>query len=200
MDVQSRIFEPFYSTKEVGRGSGMGLSMVHGIVHRHDGHILLESIEGQSTCFRILLKRYEHQSEAVSGDNTGPVSAGSDLQGSVLLVDDEPAVSEFMQDLLESWGLGVTVFNDSVEANRHYAEFADNYPLVILDLTMPRMSGLELAEALLKLRPHQAIILYTGYDADISEEQVRKLGIRALVKKPVDTFSLRELVGNLIRH
>jgi PAS domain S-box-containing protein len=199
-DIQSRIFEPFYSTKEVGRGSGMGLSMVHGIVHRHNGHILLESIEEQLTCFRILLKRYEHQLEASKNSGVRSVSTDADLHGSVLLVDDEPAVSEFMQDLLESWSLDVTIFNDSVEANRHYAEFADHYPLVILDLTMPRMSGLELAEGLLKLRPHQAIILYTGYDADISEDQVRELGIKALVKKPIDTLGLRELVTDLIRH
>jgi PAS domain S-box-containing protein len=200
VDIQSRIFEPFYSTKEVGRGSGMGLSMVHGIVHRHNGHILLESIEGKSTNFRILLKPYKNQVTESNTGSTRPVSTDTDLQGRVLLVDDEPAVSEFMQDLLESWGLEVAVFNDSVEANRHYAEFADNYDLVILDLTMPRMSGMELAEAQLKLRPHQSIILYTGYDADISEDHTRKLGIKALVKKPVDTIRLRELVAGSIIH
>jgi CheY-like chemotaxis protein len=126
-------------------------------------------------------------------------NAALQLKGRVLLVDDEPAVSEFMQDLLEDWGLTITVFNSSVDACATFSDGPDRYALVILDYTMPGMTGLELAQQLLKLRPGLPVILYTGYSDEISADQVREAGIRALVNKPVDTARLYELVQRLLR-
>jgi two-component system cell cycle sensor histidine kinase/response regulator CckA len=199
VDVQERMFEPFYSTKAVGHGSGMGLSMVHGIVHEHKGHLLLDSVSGEGTMLRISLSPLS-ASQAIE-ETAAPSDVKSDshqIEGRVLLVDDEPAVSEFMQDLLESWGLTVSVFNSSVDACMKFSDDPDRFDLVILDQTMPKMTGLDVAQHLLKLRPGLPVILYTGYSDEISEAQIRQLGIRALVNKPVDTARLYDQIRNLL--
>jgi PAS domain S-box-containing protein len=198
VDVQERMFEPFYSTKAVGHGSGMGLSMVHGIIHEHKGHLLLESRPGEGTTMRISLSPLS--ASAVGEETAGLADVKHDalqIEGRVLLVDDEPAVSEFMQDLLEGWGLTVSVFNSSVDACMKFSDDPDRFDLVIIDQTMPKMTGLDVAQHLLKLRPGLPVILYTGYSDEISDEQVSQLGIRALVNKPVDTARLYDLVRGL---
>jgi two-component system cell cycle sensor histidine kinase/response regulator CckA len=198
-EVQDRMFEPFYSTKAVGHGSGMGLSMAHGIIHEHKGHLLLDSRPGEGTTLRILLPPLSC-SEATE-EAVGSTEAKDDafrIDGRVLLVDDEPAVSEFMQDMLENWGLEVSVFNNSVEACGRFSEDPEQFDLVILDQTMPRMTGLEVAEQLLKLRPGLPVILYTGYSMELSGDKVSRLGIRAVVNKPVDTTRLHNLVTRLL--
>jgi two-component system cell cycle sensor histidine kinase/response regulator CckA len=198
-EVQERMFEPFFSTKAVGHGSGMGLSMVHGIVHDHEGHLLLDSSAGEGTALRILLPAL---SAGDSGEETVDiVDARPDrhrISGRVLLIDDEPAVGEFMQDLLEGWGLTVSVFNSSVDACMNFSDDPDLYDLVILDQTMPRMTGMDVARQLLMLRPDLPVILYTGYSDEVSEEQVVSAGIRALVNKPVNTQRLYDLIRGLL--
>ncbi|MEA2080303.1 MAG: response regulator, partial [Pseudomonadota bacterium] len=199
IEVQERMFEPFYSTKAVGHGSGMGLSMVHGIVHEHKGHLLLDSVPGKGTTLRISLSLLS-ASQAIEA-TAAPSNVKNDshqIEGRVLLADDEPAVSEFMQDLLESWGLTVSVFNNSVDACMKFSDDPDRFDLVILDQTMPKMTGLDVAQHLLKLRPGLPVILYTGYSDEISEARIRQLGIRALVNKPVDTARLYDLIRNLL--
>lgn len=198
LDIQERIFEPFYSTKEVGRGSGMGLSMAHGIVHEHGGHLLLDSVPDKGSSFRVLLKPIDAAATATVNANIDVAQQAEKLVGRVMLVDDEPAVSEFMQDLLENWGLSVSVFNSSVDACGKFSDDIDQFDLVILDQTMPKMTGLELAKNLLGLRPDLPVILYTGYNAEITEARVKDQGIRALVKKPVDTVKLHGLIKDLL--
>jgi len=198
-EVQERMFEPFFSTKAVGHGSGMGLSMVHGIIHDHGGHLLLDSRTGEGAVLSILLA-------PLSSGETGEEPAGivdmrpdrQGITGRVLLVDDEPAVGEFMQDLLEDWGLTVSANNSSVDACMKFSDDPESYDLVILDQTMPRMTGMEVAQQLLKLRPGLPVILYTGYSDEISEESVLGSGIRALVNKPVDTRRLHDLIWGLL--
>jgi PAS domain S-box-containing protein len=198
-EVQERMFEPFFSTKAVGHGSGMGLSMVHGIIHDHGGHLLLDSRTGEGAVLSILLAPLS--STEIDPEPAGIADMRPDRQGitgRVLLVDDEPAVGEFMQDLLEDWGLTVSAFNSSVDACMKFSDDPESYDLVILDQTMPRMTGMEVAQQLLKLRPGLPVILYTGYSDEISEESVLGSGIRALVNKPVDTRRLHDLIWGLL--
>ncbi len=198
-DVQERMFEPFYSTKAVGHGSGMGLSMVHGIIHEHKGHLLLDSLPGEGTSVRVALAALPATD---AGEQTeGAVAHKNNalrMRGSVLVIDDEAPVTEFMQDLLEGWGLTVTVFNNSVDACMKFSDDPDRFDLVIVDQTMPKMTGLDVAQHLLKLRPDLPVILYTGHREAIAETEVRALGIRALVNKPIDTVRLHEVVENLL--
>jgi len=172
---------------------------VHGIIHDHGGHLLLDSRPGEGAALRILLAPLAAAEAA--GEATGVADIRPDrnrMAGRVLLVDDEPIVGEFMQDLLEDWGLTVSVFNSSVDACMQFSDDPDLYDLVILDQTMPRMTGMDVAQQLLKLRPGLPVILYTGFSDEISEAQVIDAGIRALVSKPVDTWRMHDLIGRLL--
>ena len=192
-----RIFEPFFSTKDVGKGSGMGLSTVHGIVHEYDGHIVVQSEPGQGAKFCVMLPL---NSGNISTETTvvaeeHPVLADSLLNGNVLLVDDDETVREYMQDRLENWGLSVTSHSNGITALQQFEQREQPYDLCILDYTMPKMNGLTLAENILECWPESKVILYSGYSEHLSEEDVLSKGIRALVRKPVDVDSFYKLLS-----
>jgi two-component system cell cycle sensor histidine kinase/response regulator CckA len=199
-EVVERMFEPFFSTKETGKGSGMGLSTVHGIVHEHGGHIVVETSPGHGASFRILFRPMANaEGEAIRPATSEPVSTSRRLKGRVLLVDDEPAVAEFMAELLGSWGLEVTVHQNPVEAWALFADDPEKYDLVVTDQTMPRLTGLDLARTLLTRRPELPVILYTGYAERLTEAQTRGSGIRAFVTKPIDIGAFFTLVEGLLK-
>jgi PAS domain S-box-containing protein len=198
--VLDRMFEPFFSTKEMGKGSGMGLAIVHGIVHEHGGHIVVETDPGRGACFRILLRALD----APGRDISAPVPDGGverhariQLRGHVMVVDDEETVAEFMRDLLETWGLQVTRVSAPREAREMFMREPHRFDLVITDQTMPRMTGLELARDLIAKRPDLPVILYTGFGDHIPQNEIEALGIRALVKKPIEP---KLLLGLLKAH
>jgi len=200
--VLERVFEPFFSTKEVGKGSGMGLAMVHGIVHEYGGHIHVDSNPGSGTTVRVWLPAWFPAGAQVPAecavDGAEPEHPAPGLRGRVLLTDDEPSVREFMEDLLASWGLDVSLAETGARACELFAAEPDRFDLVVLDQTMPRMTGLEAAEELLRLRPGMAVILYTGYSEHITETQVSAVGARALVRKPLDIPAFRILLEELL--
>ena len=167
------MFEPFFSTKETGRGSGMGLSLAHGIVHEHGGHILVDSIPNERTKFRVLLPAPD-----AARRRTQPATSPRCRRrrrersaGRVLVVDDEQAIREFMADLLGGWGLEVAVLADGAAARDAIAADPQRYDLVITDQTMPQLTGLALAQLLSRLRPGLPVILYTGYAEDLSPQR-----------------------------
>jgi len=193
-----RVFEPFFTTKAAGKGSGMGLSVVHGIVHEYGGHILVDSAPGAGTRIRVLLPASlateaagEHAAES------GPAAASTALAGRVLLCEDNADVAAFMADLLRGWQLEVEVFDEPAAALARCLE-GPAPDLVLLDQSMPEMTGLQLATTLLAERPDQAIVLYTGYSERLSEETVRAAGLRALLRKPLDIPALRALLESLL--
>jgi CheY-like chemotaxis protein len=200
--VLEHMFEPFFTTKEVGKGSGMGLATVHGIVHEHGGHIVVDTAPGHGTTFRVLLPALEQAAlaAALPVPETKGTGRRQQLQGRVLLVDDEPAVAEFMQDLLADWGLHVTALHQPATARDVFAQNPNAFDLALLDQTMPGLTGLELARGLLSLRPNLPVVLYTGYREALDDESVRKAAIRAVVHKPVDTNALYTLFGELLDH
>jgi PAS domain S-box-containing protein len=195
-DVLDRIFEPFFSTKEVGRGSGMGLAMVHGIVHDHGGHVLVEVSPAEGTTFRVLLPALAQQQGAVPGEGVArePPPRRPRLAGRVLVVDDEQMVAEFMGELLSGWGCDVVVRNDAADAEAWLARDPARVDLVVTDQTMPKLSGIELARRLRTLRGNLPIILYTGNADAIGEDERARAGVAALVRKPVEPAALFELL------
>jgi PAS domain S-box-containing protein len=200
--VLERMFEPFFSTKEVGRGSGMGLATVHGIVHEHGGHVVVETSRGNGTIFRVLLPALEGEAEAAAPQSPGTQRAKPlrhALEGRVLLVDDEQMVGEFMAELLGGWGLEVNVRRDPVDAERWLAEDPARVDLVLTDQTMPKMTGLELARRLAALRPRLPVILYSGYAENIGAEQLARSGVRALLAKPVEPGPLFAALAEALR-
>lgn len=199
-EVQERMFEPFFSTKEVGKGSGMGLATVHGIVHEHGGHILVDSREGEGTRFRILFPAHGEGTVSSRDAQQSAVrpAATPSLRGRVLVVDDDEVAGGFMGDLLETWGLAACVLQDSREALQLFVADPGQFDLAVLDQTMPHMKGLELARALRERRRDFPVILYTGYSEGISRAELDATGISALIRKPVDVDELLSEIRSLI--
>jgi CheY-like chemotaxis protein/two-component sensor histidine kinase len=199
-DVLSRIFEPFMTTKDIGKGSGMGLSMVHGIVHAHGGHILVESSLNEYTAFHILLPAAKTQSLGTieSQEMATPPIETTKNNSHILVVDDERAVAGFLSEFLESKGYKVTALNDSEQALQQFAEDPGFFDLVLTDQTMPKMTGAEMAKAMLALRADIPIVLCTGYSELINEERAQSLGIQGYMLKPVDSTKLFDMVESLL--
>jgi acetyl-CoA synthetase len=200
-DLRGRIFEPFFTTKDAGKGSGMGLAVVHGIVHEHGGHIVLEAPQEEGTRFRILLPSAAENlrpDELTASDGAARRAAPAPLHGRILVVDDEQSVAEFMSELLRTWGLEVDVAHGAEEALSRLESDPGAYDLVITDQTMPRMSGIQLADRIARLSPAAPVVLYTGTAADISRDELDAAGVRALVRKPVEPFELRAIVARII--
>jgi PAS domain S-box-containing protein len=202
--VLERMFEPFYSTKEVGKGSGMGLAMVHGIVHEYGGHIHVDTTPGEGTTISIWFPAWfppvQDQSEQglAAPDALGGAKDSARLRGRVLLADDEAPVREFMQDLLGGWGLAVSLAENGAEACERFSAEPDGFDLVVLDQTMPRMTGLEAAEEVLRLRREVPVVLYTGHSEHLTEARISGAGIRALARKPLDIPAFRALMEELL--
>ena len=200
---RERLFEPFFSTKQAGRGSGMGLAIVHGIVHEYGGHVLVEPNRPQGSVFRVLLPVEGEKDGArapavtATGQDAAAPAAGS-LRGRVLLVEDEASVRGFMTELLEDRGLEVTAHADPRAARAALADPASGFDLAIFDQTMPHLTGIELAAEARELRPELPVLLYTGYAANLSEEQARAAGVRAVLRKPVDVPRLARLLEQFL--
>jgi signal transduction histidine kinase len=199
--VLDRMFEPFFSTKETGRGSGMGLSLAHGIVHEHGGHILVDSILNERTKIRVLLPAPEGvAAEPQPADlATLPPTRRPRLAGRVLVVDDEQTIREFMADLLGGWGLEVAVLPDGAAARDAIEADPQFYDLVITDQTMPQLTGLALAKEIARLRPGLPVILYTGYAEDLSPQQLLEAGVVQLVRKPIEPAQFFPMLAVLLK-
>jgi signal transduction histidine kinase len=202
-EVAERMFEPFFSTKGVGKGSGMGLSTVHGIVHDGDGHILLDTQPGQGATFRILLPPLatapDGAAEQTRREGTGKAGDRAALHGKVLLIDDDADVRAFMEDRLSSWGLEVGVCANAVEALDYFMDTESPFDLLVVDQTMPKMTGTEFAALVLERFPDLPVILCTGYSDDLTEARAQALGIRALVHKPIDDAGFYRLLEANLR-
>jgi PAS domain S-box-containing protein len=190
-DVVERIFEPFYSTKEVGQGSGMGLAMVHGIVHNHGGHVLVDTRPGQGTRFRVLWPAAAPGAAIAAMAAAAAPAAGARLIGAVMVVEDETAVGELMTEMLDGWGLQVVLMRDPLAAREWLDEPSHALDLLITDHTMPRLTGLELARHVSAMRPELPVLLYSGDPAIEDNEALRRQGVRALLRKPVEPQALR---------
>lgn len=176
-----RIFEPFFTTKSVNEGTGMGLAIVHGIVIGQGGAITVQTALNHGTSFQAYLPRYEGPSlEAMAPKNES-------LNGSerIMVVDDEPQLVSLWTELLQSYGYVVTPFSSSLGAWESFRDEPEQYDLILLDQTMPGMTGAELAESILRERPGMPIIMATGFSESMTPETARRIGISDFVYKPI---------------
>ncbi len=187
-EVQERMFEPFFTTKDVGKGSGMGLATSHGIVHEYGGHLLVDTAPGAGAVFRVLLP----PTAAGAGTEAGaaPAPATARRRARVLVVDDEASVRAFMRDLLESRGFGVRVADDGEQALALLEAADPGFELVITDQTMPRLSGIALAQAIRARWPTLAVILYTGYRDRLDPQALARAGVNDVLRKPLGVDEL----------
>ena len=198
-EVLERMFDPFFSTKEIGQGTGMGLSIVHGVVHEHGGHVLVESRPAAGTTFRVLLPlAVRDASTAGAAPEAGQPPVLS-LRGRVLLVEDEQSVLGFMRELLQGWGLDVVAARDPADALHWFGLEPDRFDVVLTDHTMPGMTGMELARALVARRADVPVLLYSGRSELLDADAAAAAGVRQLLSKPIDSRALhgalREVLG-----
>ncbi|MEW6221161.1 MAG: response regulator [Thermodesulfobacteriota bacterium] len=192
--IRERIFDPYFTTKGVGRGTGLGLSVVLGIVRGLGGSIRVESEPDHGSTFRILVPAIEQPPAAVPAAS-GPLPRGHER---LLVVDDDPSLVKVGQRTLERLGYRVSVATDGQEALELFCREPESFDLVITDQTMPGLTGAELARSLLRLRPSLPIILCTGYSSAINAEAARLLGIRGFILKPFTTPDLARLVRDCL--
>jgi PAS domain S-box-containing protein len=199
-DVLRRIFDPYFTTKEKAHGTGLGLSVVHGIIKSHGGSITVESEPGQGTTFHVYLPRMQYSKE------TGDKMAASSYKGiptgheRILFVDDEQALVDIGRQMLEHLGYELITRTSSIEALELFKAEPDAFDLVITDMTMPNMTGDKLAKAMMKIRTDIPIILCTGFSERITEENARKIGIRKLAMKPLAMRYLAEAIRGVFGH
>ncbi|HEX2966084.1 MAG TPA: response regulator [Syntrophorhabdaceae bacterium] len=190
----NRIFEPFFTTKGVGEGTGMGLAVVYGTVNNLQGIITVESEPGKGATFKVVLPLSKG---AESSKEAAPYQ---ELRGSehILFVDDEEFLKEWGQAVLERLGYTVTAVTDSAEALRLFSSDPKRFDLVITDQTMPKMTGLQLARELAKIRGDIPIVLCSGHNDEISAQNIENTGIRKFAMKPLAKKELAEIIRNVL--
>ncbi len=188
-EVLQRIFDPFFTTKKRDQGTGMGLSVVHGIVSSHGGAITVDSKPGQGATFKVYLPVLEKTVSTEQRQDEEPIPTGTER---ILFVDDEAFLIDIGQQMLERLGYRVTTRASSLEALELFRNRPDDFDLILTDMTMPHLTGDRLAQQILEIRPDIPIILVTGFSNQLSEEKIAAIGIKQLVMKPI---ILKEIAG-----
>ena len=190
--TMNRIFDPYFTTKEQGAGTGLGLAVIHGIVEDCNGFIEVESVTGQGTAFHVYLPTMNReQGEQPEEAPRTSLPGGNER---ILFVDDEVNITRISHSLLSNLGYKVTVETQSLKALEKIRKDPDAFDLLITDHTMPGLTGGDLARSVLQLRPDLPIILCTGYTAAFSEQEARQVGIKKYVIKPLSTREFAEIV------
>ncbi|MBD3393203.1 MAG: response regulator, partial [Chitinivibrionales bacterium] len=197
-ETKSRVFEPFFTTKEVGKGTGLGLASVYGTVKQHEGYITLDTAPGQGSIFSIYLPVWKAEDE-VSGntDKFLPPVRGS---GTILMADDEELVLDSATDMLREMGYTVVPHADPGEALAYYASHWREIDAVILDIIMPRMSGLDCFRKMKEINPEAVVLLASGYSDDLQEETAMEEGAKEFVQKPYTVSQLSRAVARAMAH
>ena len=191
-EILKRIFDPYFTTKGAGKGTGLGLAVVHGIVKSYGGGISVSSEVGKGSSFDVYFPRVEDSISVLEAGKVEPLPLGG--QERVLFVDDEKEIGEIGQKSLQYLGYEVVVRMSSLEALELFRAKADQFDLVITDMTMPNMTGEELAREILGIRPGIPIILCTGFSENMSEGKAKALGIREFVMKPLVIMDLAKAI------
>jgi PAS domain S-box-containing protein len=189
-EVLERIFDPFFTTKPTGEGTGLGLSVVHGIVKGHDGNIRAYSEPGKGSSFNLFIPKIELDS-TTAVKHTENVRGGKE---SILVVDDEALLVEMNKQRLERLGYTIAGSTSSVEALETFRNEPHKFDLVVTDYTMPHMTGLELARELLSIRPDLTIIMCSGLNEPVPAEKIREAGIREFFIKPIGKNEFGQIV------
>ena len=186
-----RIFEPFFTTKPVGKGTGLGLAVVHGIVQSHEGVITVASEPGKGTTFEVYFPA-RNQTEALPREGIRNIALGRGQR--ILVVDDEIVVTTMLEQMLTLLNYRVTVCNDPRGAVELCRTTDSRFDLVITDLTMPELNGLELASQIRQFNPDLPILLTTGFKSSLTLEDLKQAGVHELLEKPVSMNRLAELL------
>jgi len=193
-EVMERIFEPFFTTKKVNEGTGLGLSVVHGIIKSHNGEITVSSTPGEGTTFDIFLPKIEN------GDIKKPQLSKSTTKERevILLVDDEEMMVDVTRQILERLGFDVVAKTSSIDALEAFQEEPDRFDLVITDQVMPNMTGTQLARELISVRPDISIILCSGFPENVCPEELKSIGIKEFIAKPISRKEIATIIRKVL--
>ncbi len=193
-EIIGSIFNPYFTTKSSGEGTGMGLAMVHSIVASHQGEVMVESLPGKGSVFTVFLPVFKKRGESRQ-DQSEILPFGKER---ILFIDDELPIVKIGGQILETLGYKVTTHTSSLAALELFRSRPDYFDLVITDLTMPNMTGDRLSAELMKIRPDIPVILCTGYSRKISDERMVETGIKAIASKPVLKADLAKTVRKIL--
>ncbi|MCD6186386.1 MAG: response regulator, partial [Deltaproteobacteria bacterium] len=197
-EIMDRIFDPFFTTKGPGKGTGMGLAVIHGIVKRSQGSIIVDSKLGKGTTFQIFFP-------TIDAEISKELELHKDIphgNEKLLYIDDEKQIIAFGQEILEGLGYEVLAASTTADALKIFKAEPDSFDIVITDMTMPEMTGMELAMEISILSPGIPIILCTGYNSNISDDQAQEAGIIKIIMKPFArheiALAIREVLDNSV--
>jgi PAS domain S-box-containing protein len=193
--IMDKIFEPYFTTKAQGKGTGLGLSVVYGIVKEYHGDIKVFSKVGKGTTIDIYLPLTDNFSGAASPESIANYPTGRER---ILLIDDEEMIAELEKNLFERLGYQVTVRLSSVDALEAFRSNPDAYDLVITDMSMPNMTGEQLARELIAIKPEIPIIMCSGFSESIGRERAQAIGIKEFLMKPVTISDMSQLVRKVL--
>jgi len=194
-ETMTKIFEPYFTTKEKGKGTGLGLAVVHGIVESHHGGIAVVSDPGLGTTFTVYLPVANQEPETICKPELPPRTHTGER---VVVVDDEVTIRDLLRQFLTEAGYRVDIFANGLEAWQAISRTPKSWDLLVTDQTMPGMTGEQLSAMLLAIRPEMPIILCSGYNELMNDEQSRKMGISACLQKPIGRDALLEAVGRIL--
>ena len=193
--IMDRIFDPYFTTKDIGRGTGMGLAVAYGIVKKHDGAIKASSELGKGTVFEVLFPLIDEGAEHEVEEEPQVLPTGTER---ILIVDDEPSIARMVSQMLKRLGYDVVALLNPKEALKLFMAAPTRFDLVITDMAMPHMAGDRLAQELMKIRQDIPVILCTGHSARIDEDRAKELGLAAYVMKPLVTRDFANTVRRVL--
>ena len=195
-DAIKKIFDPYFTTRKKGKGTGLGLATVHSIIKNYNGEIIVKSKPGKGTTFTIYLPVYQAPENK---KNKLPKEQNSTSPWHIMMVDDDDDVLHVQGQLIELMGYRVSRFNDGRVALQSFHQDPDQYDLVLTDMNMPHMTGLDLSKSLLKIKSSIPIIMCTGFQASVSEPETREVGIRKLLYKPLTRQTLSSNIHSVLQ-
>ncbi|MBU0991978.1 MAG: response regulator [Proteobacteria bacterium] len=191
-----RVFDPYFTTKEEGKGTGLGLSIVHGIVAASGGAIKIDSEPEKGTNVHVYLPVFERLQEQISGvTDDGEITGGTER---ILLVDDETAILKIVSKQLERLGYRITAFDKSTSAVEAFRKAPDMFDVVITDMTMPELTGIQVSKEIKKIAPNTPVVIFTGFSDKIDSEKCRLLGINGYIMKPVVKHDIAAIIRKVL--